>query len=452
MRDGRLPLVAACLAACVLALGTAPAVADDGGSLGGLVTPLQQGRMDLLPFDDIQLQDFNKENGVLLSRTRALQRRVESLAKKYRKRKNKNDKEGKKLLHDIRRLRIQITALHVPITEALLAAGVDAPLIAYMNKAPTGARRAQRYAYGLVLLLPDLDADQRALFERATSQVEAAEFAIQAQKERTALALAQTKLEKPEQRQIAGTFDRQLRLIEQRYWQLTDYALSEPQRAQLWRWLPRAVKRKSQPVEHLYALPDLTPSQGTRLRALLTEVEHESSPDNATVKRVNAELRKKGLAADERTALTKERQQAYQRLSELRRYGAKATREILTDAQWLAYEAVPPRVSANDRKANYRRVLEGWTPDAAQAKRIKALSADMRKAQREIRKRTADLARQRADYGADSPQMAGMQMEMQGMQAEGQRHQRAYVGRIFTEVMTDEQVSRWLMGHYGYKR
>ena len=48
--------------------------------------------------------------------------------------------------------------------------------------------------------------------------------------------------------------------------------------------------------------------------------------------------------------------------------------------------------------------------------------------------------------------MMAMEMEMAGVRAESSASQRAQLGRIFKEVLTPEQVSRWVLGHYGYKR
>ncbi len=451
MRD-RTALVLLALFACLLP--AAPAGAEEKApAVERLVPkPIQMGAIELLPFNDLEIQDFRREHGVLFARIQGLGKRMASLGKKLGKRKNKNDAESKKLKADLRRVRVQHGALRARLTDELMDAGVDGALIAYMNKAPGGARRVERYAYGLVLLLDDLSDDQRLMFERVGAQMEGSFLALRAQKQRTTLALKQAKLEKDEVRAIQRTFDRQERLIDQRFWQLTDFTLTRDQRARLWRTLPRTLRRKNQPVEHLYALPGLTPAQGTRLKALLTEVEHESSPDQAAVKRINAALKQKDEPRGDRNALVKERGEAYKRLGELRRYSAKATREILTDAQWHAYEAIPPRVNTNERRASYKRVLEGFKPSAPQQRTMKRLQQEFRTEQRAARQRMNELRREGEDYGADSPQMAGMQMAMQGAKADGERAQRAMLGRIFTEVLTPQQVSSWVMGHYGYKR
>jgi hypothetical protein len=445
----------ALLAAVFLAtagLGPTASAESEVASSGIRPRSLKVGRMDLLPLNEVELEDFRRDHGPIIGRINALQRQVGSLARRLGKRKEKDDAEAKRLRARQRALRIQIDALLARLTDELIAFGVEPALIAYMNKAPTGTRRVQRYTYGLVLLLGDLRPAQRGMFGRVVAQVQAAEHAIPAQRERTKLALEQTDLEPDAVRQVLSTFDRQLQLIEQRFWQLTDFALDEPQRARIWGWLPRSLKRKSQATEHLHALPELTPAQGTRLEALFTEVEAESAPDTAAVRRLNTALRRKDLRDEQRQAFATERGAAYRRLAELRRYAARATREILTAAQWRAYEAIPPRVGVGERRGNFRRVLGGWQPDAGQRARIQAMEAEMRAARRDVRQRAAALRRQGADYGADSPQMEGMQMEMAGVEAEGQRALRDHIGRVLTEVMTPDEVSRWVMGHYGYKR
>ena len=74
---------------------------------------------------------------------------------------------------------------------------------------------------------------------------------------------------------MGGTFQRQVRQNDQRFWQLVDCTLTRDQRFWICRRLPRRMRQKSQAVEHLCALPGLTPSQGSRIRALLPEMEHE---------------------------------------------------------------------------------------------------------------------------------------------------------------------------------
>ncbi len=446
------PRLAALWFTClILALAAPAALADDIPTTQVKPPLLAPGKADLLPFSDLQREDFNKQHGVLTYRLKALNGKIAKLNKQAAKPKLPKAQRTK-LLAEARRLRIQTTALRHRLTEAIVEHGVDGRLIAYMNHAPSGPGRMERYSHGLVLLLDDLAPKQRALFERVVPQVDGAYAALTAQKERTLLALKQSKLDRAETRGVGQTFDRQMRVIDQRFWMLVDLLLTRDQKVTVWRWLPQRMKRKSQPVEHLYQLPGITPSQATRLRAALTELEQEASPDNAAVKRIATRLRDRSISREERAALTRERGEAYKRLSALRRFSAETTRSILSNEQWLEYQAIPPRLSTNERSGNFKRVLEGFKPTPAQNVKMKALQKKLRSERRQASLRMRELRRESADYGPDSPQMMGMQMMMQGAKAEGAAAGRAYLGGVFAEVLTPEQVTRWVMGHWGYKR
>ena len=447
------------LVLCVGTLGTAPASARE--SLRH--KSLQPRALDLLPLGDLERQAFNAEHGVLIYRTQALNKRVKTLDGKLRKlnatrakakgsKRKKIDAQLGTLGTERKRLRLQVSGLMARLTAELVEDGMQPVLIPVMNAAPAGAGRLDRYSRSLVLLVPDLSPTQWRVFDRVVTQTDGAWHALTAQKERTLLALKQTELDKAEVRAVGSTFDRQLRLIDRRFWQLVDFTLTRDQRVQLWNNLPQRIRRKSQPVEHLYALPGLSSSQGTRLRSLMTEIEHESSPDNAAVKRINIGLKKKGMKGPERKALSKERGDAYKRLTELRRFAVSETRTILDEEQWLEYLSIPPRVSINDRRANNKRVFEGFKPGPDQQAVMQKIANDVRREKRAGQKRVAELRRKGGDYGPDSPQMMGMQMQMAGVQAEGARMQRDLIGRIFLEVMTPDQVTHWVMGHWGYKR
>ena len=203
-------------------------------------------------------------------------------------------------------------------------------------------------------------------------------------------------------------------------------------------------------IEHLYALPGLTASQGTRLKSILTEMEAEMAPDQALVKRNQTFMRKAGK--DEKKALQKENQAAYTRLQDLQLYASTAMKEVLTEAQYQAYLAIPPNISNNERKQRAKRLLEGLPFSAEQELAYKGLEREYRQKGREIQKRVRDIQRKGSDYGPDSPQMGMMQMEMAGAAAEGQVLQREAMGRLFIDVLTHDQISGWVLGFYGPMR
>ncbi len=410
--------------------------------------------VDLLPFDDVTRAAFNAKNPAMIYRVQGTARQLGTLNAKLARWKGKKTKQHAELVKERKRLRTVSAALMARLTHEVMAHGVDGSLIAYMNHAPTGPGRIQRYSHGLVLLLDDLTPQQRRRFEQVVVQVAGAYHAITAQKERTLLAVKQSELDKTRQGGIAQTFQRQLQVIDQRFWQLVDYTLARDQKAWIWQRLPSSKKRKSQATEHLYALPGLTASQGTRLRSLLTEIEHETAPDRAAIARVRSELnaKDKKLSGARRKALANERNAAYKRIGALNAFKREQTLSILSEAQWLEYLAIPPSVAINDRTGSYGRLVGGWKPGGAQQKQIAALNKVARQERRKTQKRAVELRRKNADYGPDSPQMAGMEMAMNGVKADQARANRAVIGKIFLEVMTAEELGRWVLGTWGYKR
>ena len=444
--------------ALLLALVTSTGVATADEARGPRLSPAA---LDLLPFDNFERQDFYKAHGSLVYRMNAIRKQVGKL---HKQRAAIQAKKGKRspgdaqklasLQKEIRRVSPQVAALMGRITEEVRGTGVDGALIAYMNHAPRGPRRVQRYSQGLVLLLDDLTPAQRWLFDRTLTQMDGAYHANGAQRERTMLALKQSELDKDKMRAIGQTFDRQLRVMEQRFWLLVDVTLDVEQKVWIWEHLPQTMRRKSQAIEHLYTLPGLSGSQGTRLRALVTEIEHESSPDNAAVRRINAAMKAndKKLPAAERKKLLAERGEAYGRLNELNRFRRDEVKRILTEDQWLAYVAIPPYLSTNERSGSYRRTLEGWKPNGRQQAKIRELQKAQREASREARNKMNLARRAGTDFGADSPEMMSMQMAMNGAKADQAQAARDLLGGIFLDVMTVDEVGRWVLGHWGYKR
>lgn len=421
---------------CALVLAAAGRAAAEEPAAAPALPPLvfDAAQADLLPFDEFERQDFQRVHGPLVGGLRGLLER-----------------EAKAAGAERERLRARIAALSVELTDLLLAEGVEPWLLAHLNHAPRGPYRAERYATGLVLRL-DLAPLVRGLFERVVPQLEAGWLALAAQKDRLTLALQQSALPPEEQRALLTTFDRQGRELESRFWHLADAVLSDAQRADLYEWLPTAHKQKAGAVEHLYTLPDLTPSQAARLRSLLTELEAEGSPDQAAVRRLQRALAASDRPPEEARRLRAELQAAQQRASELTRLHVAAIRAVLTPEQVRAYKAIPPRLSVNDRRRDGRRLLQGLPLTPAQQAAVAALEREARRGRRALEGRVRDLREQAADYGADSPQMAGMEMMMGAARAEGDALRRALLGRVFLEILTPDQVSTWLLGHYGERR
>ena len=408
----------------------------------------------LLPITEAERLQLGVEHAALFARLRTLTSKHEKEARQLARLQAQRKPNAKKLAKAKQTLVRTRVALQTTWQEALPHVepmGVTREVLARVEAAPTGVGRAARYAHALVLDLP-LDEAQRAFFERVVPEVNGAWFTLAAQKRRLELVAKQAELQPEQRRALVSATDQQLRLIDQRFWLLTDFVLRRGQRRQLMDLVPTEYTKVQNAVEHLYQLPEMKPAQGTRLQALLTEMEAELAPDQATVRRVGARMKTKDLTKEERKALQEERTEAYKRMQALQLYAAKETKALLTSEQYDAYRAIPPRLSHNDRRMNPKRVFERVTFTPAQDAAMKALDRSYRAKRRAMQKRIAELRRESADYGPDSPQMGMMQMEMAAAGAEGARLQREAIGRILLEVLTHDQVSSWALGLTGRAR
>jgi hypothetical protein len=429
-----------------------PAIAraEETGSEAGPTLELEH--LDLIPLGEFEREDFRKEHMELSKQLQSFASRIRSLESKLAKHEKKDDEAAKKLAAEIARLQSKVDAPLAALRAELLEYGLTDAMLELMAAAPEGPGRQERYSHRLILLLDDLDPVQRSIFEQVIPEVDGAYLAAQALRDRTELALKQSNLERRHVQGILNGFQRQTNVIEARFWCLVDYVLGDDQKAALWEMLPTRMRRHSTPQDHVYALPGLTPTQGARVKALITEIEAESAPDQALVRRAQVALRAKGLTKKERAALSKDQREANARLNALRRFAYEATKDILTESQIQAMKAIPPRVSMNDRRRDGRRTLQGIAFDAEQEAALESLRNEGRQVARQFQMRMRDLRKESGDVGPDSPQMMMMEMMSAGARGEVLTQQRLLLGRVFREILTREQVSGWVMGLYGDRR
>jgi hypothetical protein len=184
----------------------------------------------------------------------------------------------------------------------------------------------------------------------------------------------------------------------------------------------------------------------------VTEIEAESAPDQALVRRLGKQMKDTSLSKEERQAARKTRGEGYRRLGELRRAAYDATLEILTPEQVHALRGIPPRISINERRENGRRILEGMALDADQQAAITRLRREGNRAAQRYRERMSEIRSEMGDVGPDSPQSMMMEMMMAGARGQTMVAQRALLGRVFLDVLEPDQVTGWVMGLYGYRR
>jgi hypothetical protein len=408
--------------------------------------------LDLLPLGEFERQDLRAAHLDLSRRLEAIARQRKDLEGRLQKREKKDDEEGRKLAAQIDGLgRAGAVALG-ELRDVLRPHGLTDALIEQMARAPRGEGRMDRYARSLVLLVPDLTPAQQETFERVLQATEGAWLSGRALAERTELALKQSGLEPRQTREILQSFARQARESDRRFWRLVDYVLTDDQKVALWDMLPTPLRQHDSSEDHVYELPGITPSQGARVKSLVTEIQAESAPDEALVKRVRAEMQKKDLSKEDRAALQKEVNEAYGRLGLLKRRAYEMSLEILGPDLVRAMKAIPPRVSINDRREDGRRVRDGMEITPAQEAQIQALQKEAAVAAKRYQERMQAIRRAAGEVGEDSPET--MMMDMMTSEARGAATavQRELLGRAFLEILTPEQVDGWVLGLYGYRR
>lgn len=439
MRFRHMPLGAICVLGLACLLSATPVSADETQA------PFDVRNFELLPLNDLERSEFARDHPQLVQRVMVLAKRVEKLRKHRAARKNPLDDGGRRIGEQIKQIETQLAPL---VAEAVKAVGIeeiDERLLAHVARAPQGPHRVARYAMGLVLFAEDLPAKPRALLSDLLPRVEGALLALAGQRERLAFAAQQGGL-KPEQRKaLLAALDQQVQQIEKRWWRLVDYVVPAAQRAAIHRLLPRAYQKRESVIQHVYGLPGLSASQGVRVRAMLEEVQAEASPDSSAVKRLQGEARNPETTGERKPAIKGEIEAAQYRLLALQRWAVDESKRILTEAQWIALEAIPPRVSYQDRQATSVDLLKGVSLSEAQHGQLRTMRAELAPHRRAYQERRLKAAARGAMLGPDSPKMPGMQMEMANIQADGNALQRSFNGRVLLDLLTPQQVTAWVL-------
>jgi len=446
-----------CLAACLaVSLPNAASAGDaeEGAAMEATSTPLHVRDLELLPLNDLERGELAVAHPALARRLAILAERVKKLHARRAERKDPDDAGGRAIATQIEAAERELAPL---IGKAVAASrrkpgtnrGIDDRLLAHLAEAPTGAQRVARYAMGLTTWVEGMPAAPAKLLTDILPRAQGALLALSAQKARVLTAATKIGVAKAQRAALSASFDAQMRRIEHRWWQLVDYVVPQAQRAAIHRALPRAYQQPETIIRHVYNLPGLRASQGVRVRALLEEVQAQAAPDNAAAKRLQREAQAPTTSDTRKVVLGRELGEAQGRLLKLQRWAVEESRRILTPAQWVALEAIPPRVSFPDRQATSPQILAGLSLTAQQKTRLAAMRDGLVSARQRYKERRLKAAAKAASYGPDSPMMAGMQMEMANIQADGNLVQRQFNGRILLELLTPEQVATWVLAPTG---
>ena len=416
------------------------------------VAPIPPQRLGWLPIHHVERMKLQAEHPRLAGRLHALSRQGEKQVARMRDAKLDAGARAK-IRKQLRRNAQEAGRLVQKLQASAELRGMSSEVLRAVAEAPGGPRAKLLHAMRLGPQILELPTETLACLTRVLDHVQGAitlaHVRIESLRKR-----ARTK--DPEAKAFANQarqeLERTIREIERRYWTLTDAVVDRAQRAVWFRSLPPEWLDKANALEHLFALPGLTPSQAQQIQSIFTELEAEVSPDQAAVRRLQAERKKKGTPGKRRKALQREIQQAQQRVATLHVAAAKRVRELLSESQEEAYYAIPPRRSANDRKQRLERLLQDFPFTPPQQVQLANLRKDYAGQVREIQGRLRAIQAQAAAYGEESPQMMGMMSQMAGVQGDGARLSREALGRVFLEVMTPEQLSAWILCQGGRVR
>ncbi|MDA1194908.1 MAG: hypothetical protein O2894_06955 [Planctomycetota bacterium] len=417
----------------VLACALSRAQADEANP----ARTIAPGDWALLPINELEVQELTRDHPELVQRATSLGERLRRIEEQRAARPDPDDDGGRRLAEHARVVREQLAPV---LSEALTHVTdpvIDERLLAHIASTPPGPLRSTRYALGLVLYVDGVADDVRALLAHVLPRVDGALLVLDSERSRHEADAARAGEDALHHKALAAAVGERLRRLEARWWLLVDYVMAEPARAALHQRLPSDHQKLETPFEHLYSLPEMTVSQTARIRSVLEEVQVQAGPDQALVKRIQS--------ATDRTELRAERRAAQNRLVELQRWAIDEAREILTAGQWQAIEAIPPRVTAAERRVTSVELLAGLTLTPEQRAQLAALRAELGSVREAFLESRRQAAAGMAMAGPDSPEMAGARMEMAAVEAEGYAAQRGFNGRVLREVLTADQVVTWVL-------
>jgi len=324
------------------------------------------------------------------------------------------------------------------VREALVLAGIDEKVSERLASLYPGPLLVERYSHGLVLELPDLTERQRVLFTHLHPSVLAAQWSLSWQRRKLEQDAA---LKKDEilRRRLLDASSRSIREIEKRYWRVVGYALTVEQRAALHTWLPQAYQRPPNLQAHVFQVPGLTPSQASRIQALITEYASETAADTAEIQRLQAN--REMDAAQKQRAI----EAATDRVADVLRAVVERSHKILTPDQLRHIDALPPLLTPGERNqtANYVKQM-GLRPE--QMKRLEKLAAEvMAKVKAEQARAREKLGGMQGELGGDSPQAMTMQMMQQNVNATRMLAMEEAAQVAVLEILDKRQVLGWVI-------
>ena len=329
-------------------------------------------------------------------------------------------------------------------TAVLLAAGLHPELVARIVAVPPGPLLTERYAHAVVFAAPFLTDAQRRLFDHLVPGTDGAQRAMLRQRR----ALDGIKFEHDADRlRLVAAADRALREVEKRFWRIVGYALTIEQRAAIHPLLPQAYIRPPDALAHVYQLPGLTASQASRIQALVSEYESESAADAAALKRAQLAGQESDIDAATRSKRQAAAQEIGDRLADLFRRVVGDSLVVLTPKQTRYLDALPPMLSAADRRMHPHEFIKQLTLRPGQqpqlAKLGQELHAFFQRTEAELKERRKKL--QSGEFSAESPQSMAMNMMGQNTAAERIDAMEDSARRAVLGILEPDQILFWIV-------
>ncbi|MHC4974497.1 MAG: hypothetical protein ACYTG3_19455 [Planctomycetota bacterium] len=324
------------------------------------------------------------------------------------------------------------------VREALVLAGIDEKVSERLDSLYPGPLLVERYSHGLVLELEDLTDQQQELLNHLHPSVLAAQWSLwwQRRKLEQDAGLKENEILR---RRLLDASSRSIREIEKRYWRVVGYALTVEQRAALHKWLPQPYQRPPNLQAHVFQVPGLTPSQASRIQALITEYGSETAADTAEIQRLQAD--REMDAAGKQKAI----EAATDRVADVLKAVVERSREILTAEQLRHIDALPPLLTPGERNqtANYIKQM-GLRPE--QMRRLEKLAAEvMAKVQAAQQRAREKLGGMQGELGSDSPQAMTMQMMQQNVNSTRMLAMERAAHTAVLEILEKRQVLGWVL-------
>jgi len=406
--------------------------------------PVERSQIDMLPgVEQGQRSKLHRAYYGAQGRINRANGRIRQLDAALKKRPKPD--ERKKFTAEKAKLQKRRRDLYRQMFAGFRKAGLTEPQIKRMQNIPTGALREERYNHSVILEAPELSGKQRELLALLVASVDAAQRALHVQHR-----YLQGTLKDAEpiiKSQFNSAFYNQKSQMERRLWRVVYYTLTPGQMVAVRKLFSPRYRNLPQLEQQMYLLPEMSPSQAARVRALFREFESERTADQAAVRRLSKEVRGKGLSKPQRQKMQQEIRACQGRVGKLSRGFRDALIAVLKEDQLNALRARAPMLNTGDYYQGLRRPIGEMKPTGAQNRAIAQIRKEIQQQQRGSRRdlNNAMGKLRGADLGPDSPQAMTMQMMQRNMGARNLAYVRAGGHRVILEVLTQQQVTNWVV-------